>query len=73
MSARRSKQWRQFRAHPSSDGSTAMSSRESEWWANETCRRMPQTHEELKALVRDAFDVGTRYAAWQEFHEERHG
>ena len=30
---------------------------------------MPQTHEELMALVRDAFDAGGRWTTWQEYDQ----
>jgi DNA-directed RNA polymerase subunit N (RpoN/RPB10) len=64
-----SKEWKRFRAHPASEGTERESSRESLWWAQTTCRRMPQTHEELMALVRDAFDAGTRWVTWQEYDQ----
>ena len=69
-SSQLSREWREFMGHPAADGTTATPSNESLWWARSSCRRMPQTHAELTALVRDAFDVGMRYAAWQELHEE---
>lgn len=69
MSKRQSSEWQRFRAHPASDGADAKPSDESLHWALSTCRRMPQTHEELMALVRDAFDAGGRWTTWQEYDQ----